>query len=133
MRQQRGRSQSSFGGGYIRPHFLNDLQVARAAVQGVGEGLEGDSVTGKEPPIEIYQAQETLQLLDILWHRQLDQSVHMLAQWGDAIGGDMMAEEIDLCRRKHTLLWIDLEPIEVQQLEKLAKVLVVLLEGTAGE
>jgi hypothetical protein len=52
----------------------------------VGEGLEGASNAWQEPAIKINQAKEALELLNILWHRQLEQGVHMFAQRGDDVG-----------------------------------------------
>ena len=116
------------GGG----HGRGPVERLRRANEGISEGSEGGGGIGKETAVEVYEAEEALEIFDRCGLRIVGDGLDMSGEGSNARSCHMMTEEINggLCKRAFGQVYQ--EAIGSQDGEELMEVMEVLLEGGAG-
>ena len=71
-------------------HGRSPVESAGRTLEGISEGLEQAGGVGKETAVEVDQAKETLEILNSVWLRVVENGVNIGGKRSDASGGDLM-------------------------------------------
>jgi hypothetical protein len=102
------------------------------ALQQVGERLQRLCHGWQETPVEIDEAQKSLQLFQIRGRREVLNGRDVAGQRDDARLGDHVTQELERGDSEHTLGRVDCEAVFLQHRKELGEMFQVFLHGGTG-